>query len=165
MSNQKVIIKPLSAIDITTENFKTYGQLITPSKDGKPYDETDAQLNLKNGIPRFYIMHLEKRGRQFHCITRHEKCTQCLGALEGKEWFMGVAPPSDKNYPDITQLKVFKIPGNCFIKLEIGTWHAGPYFDHDFVDFYNLELSDTNVIDHCTYNFLEQDKLSFEIVV
>ncbi|MEA5509064.1 ureidoglycolate lyase [Crocosphaera sp. UHCC 0190] len=157
-------IKPLPALAINSDNFQAYGQLITPSQHGKLYDETDAQLNLKNGIPRFYIMHLEKRGRQFDRITRHCQCTQCLGALEGKEWFMAVAPPSEQNYPDLTQLKAFKIPGNCFIKLNVGTWHAGPYFDHDEVDFYNLELSDTNVVDHFTYNFLKEEHLTFEIV-
>ncbi|MDJ0730482.1 MAG: ureidoglycolate lyase [Crocosphaera sp.] len=157
-------VKSLALINITTENFKPYGQLITPSEDGKVYDETDAQLHLENGIPRFYIMRLEQRGRQFHRITRHQQCTQCLGSLEGKEWLMAVAPPGVKDYPDITQLKAFTIPGNCFIKLEVGTWHAGPYFDHEFVDFYNLELSNTNVIDHFTYNFLEKDNLRFEMV-
>jgi len=45
-----------------------------------------------------------------------------------------------------------RIPGNYFIKLNQGTWHAGPYFDDEFVDFYNLELSDTNINDHHTYN-------------
>lgn len=156
-------VKSLPAIDITTENFKPYGQLITPSEDGNVYDETDAQLYLENGTPRFYIMRLKERGREFHRITRHQQCTQCLGSLEGKEWFIAVAPPSDENYPNIEQLQAFKIPGNCFIKLEVGTWHAGPYFDHDYVDFYNLELSDTNVVDHFTYNFKEQDNLTFEI--
>jgi ureidoglycolate hydrolase len=157
-------IKPLKALEITRDIFKPYGQLITPSKDGNLYNETDAQLYLEKGIPRFYIMRLEQRGRQFHRITRHQQCTQCLGALEGKEWFIAVAPPGEENYPDINKLQAFKIPGNCFIKLEVGTWHAGPYFDHEFVDFYNLELSDTNVVDHDTYSFLEQDNLSFKIV-
>ncbi|EAZ91643.1 ureidoglycolate lyase [Crocosphaera chwakensis] len=156
-------VQSLPLIDITTENFKPYGQLITPSEDGNVYDETDAQLDLDNGVPRFYIMRLKERGRQFHRITRHQQCTQCLGSLEGKQWFIAVAPPNSENYPNIEKLQAFKIPGNCFIKLEVGTWHAGPYFDHDSVDFYNLELSDTNVVDHFTYNFSEQDNLTFEI--
>ncbi|WP_048752260.1 ureidoglycolate lyase, partial [Crocosphaera watsonii] len=116
------------------------------------------------GIPRFYIMRLTERGRCFNRITRHEQCTQCLGSLEGKEWFLGVVPPGDENYPNIEQLQAFRIPGNCFIKLEVGTWHAGPYFDHDFVNFYNLELSNTNVVDHFTYDFLKKDNLTFEMI-
>jgi len=161
---QPILLKQLQAIFITPEGFNPYGQLITPSEDGKSYDETDAQLNLQKGIPRFYIMRLHKRGRKFHKITRHSQCTQCLGSLAGKEWLIAVAPPSQATEPDIDKMKAFRIPGDCFIKLEVGTWHAGPYFDHDVVDFYNLELSDTNIIDHFTHSFLKSHHLEFEIV-
>ena len=59
---------------------------------------------------------------------------------------------------------LLKFLGNCFIKLEVGTWHAGPYFEQDFVDFYNLELSDTNVVDHFTHDFAKSHNLELEIV-
>jgi ureidoglycolate hydrolase len=158
-------VKQLQAQWVTQENFQRYGQLILPSQDGKAYDTEDAQLNLQTGIPRFYIMRLQRRGRKFHTITRHVQCTQCLGALEGKNWLIAVAPPNnDVDTPVIEEIKAFWIPGNCFIKLEVGTWHAGPYFEHEVVDFYNLELADTNVVDHFTYNFLKRDRLEFEIV-
>lgn len=148
---------------ITTEKFKPYGQLILPTPDDKLYDENDAQLKLDEGIPRFYIMRLKNVGRKFHQITRHVKCTQCLGALDGKDWFLAVAPPSTLEKPAKEDVVVFSIPGNCFIKLAVGTWHSGPYFDHSFVDFYNLELSDTNLIDHFSYNFLEKENIGFII--
>jgi ureidoglycolate hydrolase len=164
MMNQSILLKPIAAQIITPENFRPYGQVIAASVDGKIYDGTDAQLNLMNGIPRFYIMRLEKKGRRFHKITRHSQCTQCLGSLEGKEWLMAVAPPYEGSEPEIERMMAFRIPGNCFIKLEVGTWHAGPYFNDEVVDFYNLELSDTNLIDHFTYNFLTQQNLEFEIV-
>lgn len=57
----------------------------------------------------------------------------------------------------------FQIPGHCFIKLDVGTWHAGPYFDDQFVDFYNLELSDTNINDYEIYNFRKNNNLELEI--
>ncbi|MGL5794300.1 MAG: ureidoglycolate lyase [Waterburya sp.] len=162
--SQLLSLKQISAIAITASNFKPYGQLITPSPDGKVFDETDAVLNLSNGTPRFYIMRLQYRGRTFNKITRHNLCTQCLGSLNNKDWLMAVCPPSTTSKPDINQMRAFRIPGNCFIKLEIGTWHAGPYFEHPVVDFYNLELSDTNVVDHFTYNFWNLENLEFEIV-
>lgn len=158
-------VKQLQAEWVTPENFRRYGQAIFPSKDGKAYDAEDAQLNLQNGIPRFYIMRLHGRGCKFHAITRHVRCTQCLGSLEGKDWLIAVAPPNnDAEEPALEELKAFHIPGNCFIKLEAGTWHAGPYFDGDVVDFYNLELSDTNIVDHFTHNFLTSHQLEFEII-
>ncbi len=154
----------LQAEMITKENFAAYGQVITATEDGKPYDQTDAKLDLRNGIPRFYIMQLHRRGRQFHRITRHSRCTQCLGSLFGKQWLLAVAPPSQSDRPNLEALRAFEIPGDCFIKLEIGTWHAGPYFDDESISFYNLELSDTNIVDHFTYDFCLSDRLEFEII-
>ena len=164
MSTAKTI-QQLQAQWITPENFQVYGQLISASEDGKSYDVEDAQLDLRNGIPRFYIMRLLHKGRKFHKITRHVQCTQCLGSLEGKDWLIAVAPPNNEvEQPALGDISAFRIPGNCFIKLEVGTWHAGPYFDHEFVDFYNLELNDTNVADHFTHNFITSHQLEFEIV-
>lgn len=159
------LLQQLPPQEITPEAFRPFGQVIFASEDGQPFGSQDAQLQLQKGTPRFYIMRLRDRGLRFHKITRHLSCTQCLGALEGKEWFMGVAPPSPAIAPDWEDIRVFRIPGHCFIKLEVGTWHAGPYFNLDWVDFYNLELSDTNLVDHHTCNLLEDYGVEFEIVV
>jgi hypothetical protein len=77
-----------------------------------------------------------------------------------------VAPPSEMGLPQVEPetINAFRIPGNCFIKLNRGTWHAGPYFEHAFVDFYNLELSDTNINDHFTCDLLDTYGLEFEIM-
>lgn len=163
--NKSQTVQQLQAQWITPENFQRYGQVIFPSKDGKSFDDEDAQLNLQNGIPRFYIMQLQKRGRHFHKITRHTKCTQCLGSMAGKDWLIAVCPPDNSvGEPAVDEIAAFRIPGNCFIKLEVGTWHAGPYFEHEVVDFYNLELSDTNVVDHFTHDFFQSHQLEFEII-
>ena len=154
----------LSAQSITPESFAPFGQVIFPSPDEAPFGSADAQLKLDAGIPRFYIMTLTNRGLRFRTITRHQRCTQCLGALEGKDWLIGVAPPGVAEQPNPQDIRVFHIPGNCFIKLEVGTWHAGPYFRHPTISFYNLELSDTNVTDHHTCNLAQQFGLEFEIV-
>ncbi len=157
-------VKQLPAQLITPENFKPYGQVIYPICHDKFYDKDDAQLILDRGIPRFYIMHLTYKKLKFHKITRHNQCTQCLGSLAGKEWLIVLAPPTDTNKPIIDNISAFRIPGNCFIKLHLGTWHAGPYFYDDFVDFYNLELSDTNINDHETCNLLTTYNLELEII-
>jgi len=164
MTTSPTTLKSLKAEPITPENFAPFGQVIFPSQDGAAYGSDDAQLKLDEGIPRFYIMRLEAKGRKFHSITRHRRCTQCLGALAGAEWLMGVAPPGDAADPDPETIRAFHIPGNCFIKLHVGTWHAGPLFDAPVVDFYNLELSDTTVVDHQTCNLRSRFHVEFEIV-
>jgi ureidoglycolate hydrolase len=158
-SLQSLIIQPLTA-----EAFQPYGQVIFASEDGKAYDSTEAQLRLDQGIPRFYIMRLRQRGRKFSRITRHQKCTQCLGSLEGQPWLIAVAPPGLDDRPAPESIAAFRIPGNCFIKLEVGTWHAGPYFEQESIDFYTLELSDTNIVDHHTCDLKAAYGLEFVIV-
>ncbi|MBE9114073.1 ureidoglycolate lyase [Nodosilinea sp. LEGE 07298] len=153
----------LTAQLITPAAFAPFGQVIFPSADEAPFGPQDAQLRLDAGIPRFYIMMLAVKGTRFRTITRHQRCTQCLGALEGKDWLMAVAPPEEAP-PNPQDIRAFHIPGNCFIKLEVGTWHAGPYFRHPAVSFYNLELSDTNITDHQTCNLAKEFGLEFEIV-
>jgi ureidoglycolate hydrolase len=158
-------LRQLNAALISAEQFLPFGQVLQAIPDGKPYDESDAQLVLNTGIPRFYIMRLPHKGRKFSVITRHHHCTQSLGSLEGKDWLIAVAPPNSMlSKPNLDGIKAFRIPGNCFINLYPGTWHAGPYFDHDSVDFYNLELSDTNLVDHDSYHFGKAENIEIEIV-
>lgn len=155
--------KQLIAQMITPERFQPFGQVVYATEDGTPYSSQDAHLQLDRGVPRFYIMRLHHKGRRFSRITRHQQCTQCLGALEGKSWLIAVAPPSSHPQPALADIQAFHIPGNCFIKLDVGTWHAGPYFDADVIDFYNLELSDTNVTDHDTCDLCAIYDTEFEI--
>jgi ureidoglycolate hydrolase len=161
--NKPIIFKQLPAQLIAPENFQPYGQVIYPTPDGKRYDLDDAQL-IFGGKPHFYILHLLNQGRKFHHLARHLQCTQCLGSLGGKDWFMAVAPVSAPSEIDLDQLRAFLIPGNCFIKLAAGTWHAGPHFDDEFIDFYNLELTDTNINDYHACNLKALYGWEFEIV-
>lgn len=162
------IIEPLKILNsqvIDDRSFQKHGQVVWPKEDGTPYGESDAQLVLNKGIPRFYLMRLYNRGRVFHRITRHLSCTQCLGAMGDRSWLLAVAPSKDVNNenekPDLSEIQAFQIPGNCFVKLHLGTWHAGPFFDPDFMDFYNLELADTNLVDHHTCDLKKAYNLSF----
>lgn len=40
---------------------------------------------------------------------------------------------------------------------------AGPLFDGPQADFYNLELSDTNVVDHNTHDYKAAEALEYEV--
>jgi ureidoglycolate hydrolase len=161
--NVSRVTRQLQVQLITPENFHPYGQVIFPSRDGSPFGTEDAQLLFDRCAPRFYIMHLHYRGMKFHQINRHLHSTQCLGSLEGKEWLLAVCPPNnDIGIPDLEEISAFRIPGNCFVKLNIGTWHAGPYFEGESVNFYNLESIDTTLIDCLTYNFLDSQNLEFQ---
>ncbi|XP_068644492.1 uncharacterized protein [Aristolochia californica] len=174
--------KVLKALEATPETFQEFGQVIEASPDGHEFGSTDAQLELHRGIPRLYIMHIQDRKLKFSKITHHAKVTQCLGSIGGEEWYLGVAKASilDENRngtemgnnvvkskhghyygpPAADDVHVFRIVGPKFLKLNVGTWHAGPLFRAKEMDFYNLELSNTNVVDHTTHDFAD-DGITF----
>jgi ureidoglycolate hydrolase len=145
------------AQDLTTEAFAPFGEIIRPRHgglnqfDNLPYDpetsDQEARLTLCNGQPRLWIMHLRDRGLRFGKLARHRRVSQCLGALQGKEWFMAVAAPQDLDdsaRPRLEDVAAFRIPGDCVIKMHVATWHAGPHFVHGECMFFNLENLDTN---------------------
>jgi ureidoglycolate hydrolase len=80
-------------------------------------------------------------------MARHRRVSQCLGSLQGKEWFMAVAALTENAAARLENITAFRIPGNRIIKLHVGTWHAGPHFKHEDCLFLNLENADTNTQD------------------
>jgi len=150
-------------IDATPQTFSRYGQVIMPMEDGVRFGPDDAQLDLTKGTPRFYSMQLFNRGIVFRHITRHKQVTQCLGSMLGTAWMIGVAEADDRSKtPRLDTLATFLVQGDRFIKLNRGTWHAGPYFTAASALFYNLELSDTNLTDHDTCDLAETYGVEFE---
>lgn len=137
---------------IDAETFAPYGTCIAPSAYGAPYGPADARLDLTQGTPRIYIMRAPDHGLRFHRLTRHDRVTQCLSAAQGGTWFIVVAPPpadpSATAVPPPEAVRAFTVSGSAMIKLHAGTWHAGPYFRAAHMDFVNLELADTNKVDH-----------------
>ena len=145
-------MRTLTAVPISPAAFAPFGEVIAPG--------CDVALDLSEGTPRFSILALTRTGLGFAQITRHQRVTQCLGALGGKHWYLGVAAPGTDPARDPEAVTVFHIPGDTVIKLHRGTWHAGPLFDHHRVEFTNLELADTNDSDHDTVQLTDQYEIT-----
>lgn len=149
MAERTLAIEPLTAT-----GFAPFGTVIAPSDDGLPFGPADAQLRLDRGTPRFSTMRLPARGLVVTAITRHRQVTQVLASAGGSDWMLAVAPPGAVDDPGaepaIGDIRAFRIPGDTAVMLSVGTWHAGPLFEGDEQSFFNLELSDTNVVDHHT---------------
>jgi ureidoglycolate lyase len=137
---------------ITAQAFAPFGTLIEAAEDGKPFGPDEAMLELGRGTPRFYVMRLRRKDKQFRHITRHLAVTQVLAAVGGQPWLLAVAPPLDPDNPegdaDPMAIRAFEVPGNVAVCLHRSTWHAGPFFEAPTQDFFNLELADTNQVDH-----------------
>lgn len=163
-----LVIEDLKLTPITAENFRPYGTLVEATEDGAPFGPQDAQLDLSRGTPRFYIMRLEFRERIARHLTRHRQTTQVLASVGGKEWQLVVAPPYDIDNPGaephLDEIMAFNIPGNVGVMLYRGTWHAGPYFDDTETSFFNLELADTNEVDHQTCKLEDRFARAYRLI-
>ena len=148
----------IRARDLTDEAFAPYGDIIKPRMSGEQFDhthsydpskeQTHVKLVMTNGVPTLRIMNQRLRGLTFSKMARHRRVSQCLGSLQGKEWYMAVAAPTnDDSRPRLEDIAAFRIPGDSIIKLHVGTWHAGPHFKHQECLFLNLENEDTNTRD------------------
>ena len=141
------------AQDLSEDGFRPFGDVIKPRRTGQQFDrsymyrpESDAThvpLQITAGVPVLRIMQQPRRGLVFQKMARHMRVTQCLGSLQGKEWFMAVASPRSPDDVRHEHVRAFRIPGDRIIKLHAGTWHAGPHFVHDECLFLNLENEDT----------------------
>jgi ureidoglycolate lyase len=146
--------QPLRIAPLDAAAFAPYGTVLAPQDDGLPFGPGDARLELTQGTPRFYTMRVPHRGLLVRQITRHLNVTQVLASAGGQPWILAVAPPlalDDPNAePRLEDIRAFRIPGDVAIALHRGTWHAGPLFEAASATFFNLELADTNVVDHAT---------------
>jgi ureidoglycolate lyase len=153
--------------ELTMAAFAPFGTVIAPQADDKPFGTGDAALHLSAGVPRFYNMRLPNRGRAITRITRHRDVTQVLASAGGQAWLIAVAPPPETDtadaMPDLSAIRAFRIPGDVAIMLKRGTWHAGPLFAQDQGNFFNLELSDTNLNDHWTCNLADRFGIVFQL--
>ena len=122
-------------------------------------------------------MRLPSRGLRVSRITHHARVTQCLAAAGTAPWFLVVAPPGATLPLRQEQLVAFQVTPPAALALHVGTWHAGPFFWSEDAaadatdpstahrDFYNLELADTNVVDHTNFDFAAQaPRTAFRIV-
>ncbi len=159
-----LIVEPISAAA-----FSPYGTLIESAEDGKPFGPDEAQLDLARGTPRFYVMRLHHRELTFRHLTRHLSVTQCLASVGGHPWLMAVATPGDPDNPealaDPASIRAFSIPGNVAVAMHRSTWHVGPFFEAERVDFFNLELADTNLVDHHNCRLDEQFGRAYRLVL
>ena len=130
--------------------FARCGKLLLPQADPAPFGSAAAELYFAaEGKPRFYLMRVRRRPPVVAAMTAHQCVSQCLGSADACPWWLAVAPPgqSQKEISSASILLLKLLPGEGF-KLHPGIWHAGPYFEGDSALFFNLELHNTNEVDH-----------------
>jgi ureidoglycolate lyase len=78
---------------------------------------------------------VDRRDLRVQWMERHFKHTQTFIPLGGKPFIVVLAPPNDKELPDLDQVRAFLFDGSSGFTMKIGTWHEFPFalLDHSNV--------------------------------
>ena len=141
----------LKAASLLDPRLDSCGTGLREVDDMTPAGENDAELRFGPGQLRYYVMRIAQGPQPITAMTRHLQATQCLSSAEGRPFWMLLAPPETQGpVIDASVAWLLKVNPGEGIKLHLGTWHAGPLFKAASASFFNLELADTNQLDHET---------------
>ena len=142
-------METLTALSLDQCDFTRFGTAILPVDDMTPHSSCDAELKFNGDNLRYYVMRLHRRAAVLGSMTRHIQATQCLGSADAQPWWLAVATAKlQSEQLDHSTVQLVKVQPGEAVKLHQGTWHAGPFFLATTALFFNLELSDTNLVDH-----------------
>ena len=142
-------METLTALSLDQCDFTRFGTAILPVDDMTPHSSCDAELKFNGDNLRYYVMRLHRRAAVLGSMTRHIQATQCLGSADAQPWWLAVATAKlQSEQLDQSTVQLVKVEPGEAVKLHQGTWHAGPFFLATTALFFNLELSDTNLVDH-----------------
>jgi ureidoglycolate hydrolase len=154
-------METVTALSLHQCDFEQFGTAILPVDDMTPHSSCDAELKFNGDNLRYYVMRLRRRAAVLGSMTRHSQATQCLGSADAQPWWLAVAAAKLRSEQlDDSTVKLVRVEPGEAVKLHQGTWHAGPFFVAPTALFFNLELSDTNLIDHNSQPLKKKLKLN-----
>ena len=142
----------LKAASLLDPRLDSCGTGLREVDDMTPPGDQDAELRFGPGRLRYYVMRIHRRRQPITAMTCHKQATQCLSSAEGRPfWMLLAAPDTQGPVLDASAAWLLRVNPGEGIKLHLGTWHAGPFFEAPSASFFNLELTDTNQRDHETW--------------
>ena len=70
---------------------------------------------------------VDPRPMEVRYMERHFQHTQTFIPLGGKPFIAVMAPPSEGEMPDLSQVRAFLFDGSAGFALHLGTWHEFPF--------------------------------------
>ena len=95
-----------------------YAAAVTTSRPVDFRSAGPVELSLASVTPR--------PGR-VHYMERHFLHTQTFIPLRGKPFVLVMAPPGDRDLPDLDLVRAFYFDGSAGFLMHIGTWHEFPF--------------------------------------
>lgn len=137
-------VRTIRVKQATPEAIAACGQILGPDPDVAPLpidfyggsvrvhrvvdfiSDDQTELPLVTGQPR---------PMEVRWMERHFKHTQTFIPLEGKPFVVVMAPPNDKELPDLDQVEAFLFDGSAGFTMKLGTWHEFPFVIEDDTNF------------------------------
>lgn len=102
------------------------------------------------------LAQLDRRPGEVRYLERHFQHTQAFLPLGGKPFVAVMAPPTDGDLPDLSQVRAFRFDGTAGFAMHVGTWHEFPFAVEDGTDLVVVLSSQTG------YDLKAKDALTEE---
>jgi ureidoglycolate lyase len=117
----------LKVQEMTREAFAPFGVLID--------SRGSVEIDLGNGAPGLTGATSERRPFQFDFMARHKRTMQVFSPLASSQSVIAVAPPNERNAPDVERIVAFLVNGRLPYAYHKGTWHTPPFPLHEWASY------------------------------
>lgn len=121
--------------DTALSDTSFYSNAVQLCKPGVFKSDDDTTLS---------VARVQPRTNEVIWMERHFKHTQVFVPLGGNPYVVVLAPPNDKEVPDIDAAIAVQFPGHLGFMMRIGTWHEFPFALHTPVDMIVILRNETN---------------------
>jgi len=151
-STRECTVIELAVEPATPEALALFGAVIGRDAPVKPVSVDFYKGAVKMSFPaRFLCEHpvevtlaqMDRRPGEVRYMERHFQHTQAFLPLGGKPFVAVMAPPSDGELPDLSQVRAFRFDGTAGFAMHLGTWHEFPFAVEDGTDLVVILSSQT----------------------
>jgi ureidoglycolate lyase len=151
-STREVTVIDLAVEPASAEALAPFGAIIGRAAPVQPVSVDFYKGAVKMSYPaRFLCEHpvevtlaqMDRRPGEVRYMERHFQHTQAFLPLAGKPFVAVMAPPSDGDLPDLSQVRAFRFDGSAGFAMHLGTWHEFPFAVEDGTDLVVLLSSQT----------------------
>jgi ureidoglycolate lyase len=142
-STRECTVIELAVEPATPQALALFGAVIGRDAPVKPVSVDFYKGAVKMSYPaRFHCEHpvevtlaqMDRRPGEVRYLERHFQHTQAFLPLGGKPFVAVMAPPSDGELPDLSQVRAFRFDGTAGFAMHLGTWHEFPFAVEDGTD-------------------------------
>jgi len=120
----------------TPDSVAPYGQILGPNANVKPLpiDFYGGSVTVRRVVDfisdeqtEMPLVTVNRRPMEVRWMERHFKHTQTFIPLSGSPFVVVMAPPNDKELPDLDRVEALLFDGSAGLTMRIGTWHEFPF--------------------------------------